>query len=210
MRYDEFEKSFPEYLRGQASGTRRVWKSRGEVPGVHVLAAQTKGSLVAPVVECAPLVAPVVTVGAAPSVTEGVTEGFVTGEAVTVPLVTVPVVTVPSAEKNHPEFDILADGWARGFPCDNAPDMDGKFSSSHIRINRTAHALRRMAERACRAEPEYETPMTKWLIQVWDHSRWKFLPKRLSDRDRVQLLKILDGYSVADAKKHGVKPEKGL
>lgn len=114
MRYDEFESEFPEVLRQTNPATVRSWKKRGSVPDSVARQAQALQSPVAEVPD--PVAKP-----------ESVAKSVASG------------VAVASAEKGHPEFDIMDDGWARGFP--------GDVVNPTNRTYRTAHAIRRFCER---------------------------------------------------------------
>jgi hypothetical protein len=121
MRYDEFEKEFPEAVAKFKPATRRSYKKRGEVPDRVVAEVRALQNL------------PVTAVpGVAKSETVAKDEVPVVAETGATLRV-----AIPSFEKGHPEFDIMSDGWARGLPGDT-----GIVRS----LYRTSAAIRRMAE----------------------------------------------------------------
>lgn len=119
-------------------------------------------------------------------------------------------VVIPTAEDGYPEFDILEDGWARGF----------KDDSLEIRaFYRTSHALRRIAE--SKGDAEWHTPLAKWFIQIWDTSQHHPSVPKLKEtgftpeirarliKHRLKILKHILGLTVEDAKKAKIEPESG-
>lgn len=154
MRYDEFEAEFSAYLSTVKAGTRRVWKLRG-VPDAAVTKA--RGSVTKVVaVTVQSVTSPV------GSVTEAVTKPKALQASVTDPDPALQAlqVAIPSAEDGHPEFDIMTDGLARGFAGD-----------TWQRTNRTAHAIRRMAERTCGIGTDDATALAKTMIAEWEKLR---------------------------------------
>lgn len=145
MRYSEFESEFSSFLASVKPGTRRVWKQRDNVPLSAVTEARQSVTSVVPVT--------------VQSVTGGVTEQKTLQASVTKPkdVTGALQVALQSAEAGHPEFDIMEDGLARGFPGD-----------TWQRVNRTCHALRRMAERKCGGITEDATKMARALIVRWE------------------------------------------
>lgn len=176
MRYDEFEAEFPAYLSTVKAGTRRVWKLRG-VPDAAVTKARSSVTSVVPV-----------TVG---SVTEGVTKPKALQVSVTDPDPALQAlhVAIPSAEGGHPEFDIMSDGLARGFPGD-----------SWQRNNRTAHAIRRMAERTCGIGTDDATALAKTMIAEWEKLRGDCPAGPEGDVCRVAVLQRIEKMDKADKK----------
>lgn len=165
MRYEEFELEFRGHpaLREVKPGTLRQWKLRG-VPDRFVTRLRAQSVTPAPVVT-----APSVTKGKngvtkSKSVTKNVTPGVTVGDFVTGEVLSV---AIPSAEAGHPEFDIMGDGWARGFGGD----------VPHLRMMRTVHAIRRMAEaqtpNVFKTAFEWHsaaTPLAKTKVAIWEAS----------------------------------------
>ena len=129
MEYTEFEAKFPGYLASVTPDVKRQWKKRDKVPAKAVTEAVTS------VTNHESVTAESVT--KPESVTKSVTNPQVGVTNETQSVTKGLRVAIPSAEPGHPEFDIMSDGYARGFPGD-----------TWQRTNRTCHAIRRMAERA--------------------------------------------------------------
>jgi len=150
MRYDEFESEFPGHLATLNPATVRSWKLRGKVPDSVATALRVAKNVPASVAKS--VSNPEISV-ANPVATEKTVTNTKTGVAKPVATDEVLQVALQSAEAGHPEFDIMEDGLARGFPGD-----------TWQRVNRTCHALRRMAERKCGGITEDATKREGGLI----------------------------------------------
>lgn len=139
MRYAEFESEFPEFLKSVTPELRRQWKKRDKVPVSAVTEARSSVTKVVSVT------------------VEGVTKPETLQVSVTSPAPALQV-AIPSAEDGHPEFDIMSDGLARGFPGD-----------TWQRANRTCHAIRRMAEKKKGGIHEGTKLAKKWIAD-WEKS----------------------------------------
>src|SRR3990167_2068816 len=108
MRYDEFVTNHPAIAALVTPATLRQWKKRDKVPNSAVTKAGGRDKMPEPPVT------------ASESVTNvALAEAY------------------PSRESGHPEWDIMADGYARGFPGDTN-EMRARY--------RSEHAYRRIAE----------------------------------------------------------------
>lgn len=169
MRYDEFAAEFPLVVAGWKSATRRSHKKRGKLSARAVADARS--------VAVSPL--PVASGVAKPgNVHTSSVQGVAKSESV--PAVGPQAVAFSSAEKDHPEFDIMDDGWARGFPGDG-----------QLRTNRTAHAIRRFWERMCGGVHTGLDEARKSTDEFWsNHSG--------SAESRLAFFKVLDGRTRPD------------
>lgn len=144
--YNQFVADFPQLLQSVTKPTLRKWKERDKVPGkaLQNLLSVTKSVTKSPVVTksvAKPDIEALQSVTKPEPLNLSVTKTLENHGVGAKPVNSVAKLKVlqKSAEAGHPEFDIMSDGYARGFPGD----------SKRMRQEyRTPHAIRRIVEAA--------------------------------------------------------------